>query len=716
METLIPVVNKLQDVMGAVAQVALDLPQIVVIGSQSSGKSSVIESLVGRDFLPRGSGIVTRRPLILQLYCTAGAAEDEVLLQEDMPEDAEWGEFLHRPGEKFFNFEDIRAEIERETDRITGTNKGISKQSINLRVFSPHVLNLTLVDLPGITKVPIGDQPTDIEELIRSMCCDFISNPNAIILAVTAANQDLANSDGLKMARSVDPSGERTLGVLTKVDIMDAGTDASEILSNKVIPLKMGYIAVVNRSQADINKNLSVREGNAKEKQYFAKHSGYRMSESRCGTHNLARILNQLLVKHIKEVLPDIKAKISQMVKETEANLASLGEGTDSLSQSQLVGFLLQIISKFSSNFRDKLEARSNSSNINVDELSGGARITYVFKEIYCTRLASFLSLDGMSDDHVRTAIANANGLRPAMMMPEQAFDLLIRKEILRLEAPSIQCLEFIYDELLRMVSQSFPTEMKRYPNLKDRVSEIVHGHLRNLLGPAQAMIKNLIAVELAYLNTSHPDYISSGKAVAEANNILEMSKPRPAAQEKEGPSTHHTSHPMSPVAGSSSNSVPAANNPRALNVASGAVTSAKPNGEQPKSGTAPKKTVADSSLIKLSAVPDCISKSSVAPTDREKLEMLTIRIFVDSYFNIVKKNVTDLVPKTIMHFLVNSFRDSLADHLNVELHSVIGYKDSDLLREKNDVSEQRAQFREIRDMLHKALEIVNEVRDFNIS
>ena len=124
---------------------------------------------------------MTRRPLILQLYCTAGAAEDEALLQEDMPEDAEWGGFLHRPGEKFFNFEvrrralspsvsapsfflilpqDIRAEIERETDRITGTNKGISKQSINLRVFSPHVLNLTLVDLPGITKVPIGKGPS----------------------------------------------------------------------------------------------------------------------------------------------------------------------------------------------------------------------------------------------------------------------------------------------------------------------------------------------------------------------------------------------------------------------------------------------------------------------------------------------------------------------------------------------------------------------------
>jgi len=66
------------------------------------------------------------------------------------------------------------------------------------------------VDLPGITKVPTGDQPEDVEEQIRAMCHEFTSNPNAIILAVTAANQDLVNSDGLKMAREVDPEGERT--------------------------------------------------------------------------------------------------------------------------------------------------------------------------------------------------------------------------------------------------------------------------------------------------------------------------------------------------------------------------------------------------------------------------------------------------------------------------------------------------------------------------
>ena len=90
----------------------------------------------------------------------------------------EWGEFLHLPGQKFFDFNEIRTEISRETDRLTGKNKGISKQSINLKIFSPHVLTLSLVDLPGTTKVPVGDQPSDIEDLIQNMCNIYISNPN----------------------------------------------------------------------------------------------------------------------------------------------------------------------------------------------------------------------------------------------------------------------------------------------------------------------------------------------------------------------------------------------------------------------------------------------------------------------------------------------------------------------------------------------------------
>ncbi|VDN95008.1 unnamed protein product, partial [Brugia pahangi] len=228
MQALIPIINRLQDAFAQLGtSLNFDLPQIAVVGGQSAGKSSVLENFVGKDFLPRGSGIVTRRPLILQLV---------------HDQHVEYGEFLHKRGQKFTDFEMIRKEIEDETDRITGQNKGISPVPINLRIFSPNVLNLTLIDLPGLTKVPVGDQPPDIEHQIREMLLTYISRETCLVLAVTPANSDLATSDALKLAREVDPQGLRTIGVLTKLDLMDEGTDARDILENRLFPLRRAIV------------------------------------------------------------------------------------------------------------------------------------------------------------------------------------------------------------------------------------------------------------------------------------------------------------------------------------------------------------------------------------------------------------------------------------------------------------------------------------------
>ena len=204
----------------------------------------------------------------------------------------EWGEFLHIPGQKFFDFNKIRDEIVKETDSKTGRNAGISPAPINLRIYSPNVLTLTLVDLPGLTKVPVGDQPRDIEKQIKEMVLKQIQKPNAIILAVTAANTDLANSDGLKLAREVDPEGQRTIGVLTKVDLMDEGTDVVDILAGRIIPLRLGYVPVVNRGQRDIANNKTISSALENERNYFDNHRAYKNKASYCGTPYLARKLN----------------------------------------------------------------------------------------------------------------------------------------------------------------------------------------------------------------------------------------------------------------------------------------------------------------------------------------------------------------------------------------------------------------------------------------
>lgn len=162
MEKLIPLISKLQEIFyKAKMPFEIDFPQIVVVGGQSAGKSSVLESIVGRDFLPRGTNIVTRRPIHIQLINTPHAHK-------------EWAEFVHKPGDKYYDFSKVREEIELDTDRVCGRNKDISSVQIMLKIFSPRVVDLTLIDLPGIAKVPTGDQPLDIEQKINDLCLQYI--------------------------------------------------------------------------------------------------------------------------------------------------------------------------------------------------------------------------------------------------------------------------------------------------------------------------------------------------------------------------------------------------------------------------------------------------------------------------------------------------------------------------------------------------------------
>lgn len=181
--------RKLQETEKKLGQAAkLNLPRVVVIGGQSTGKSSLLESLVGRSFLPRGKGIVTRRPLIINLVHTE---RNQFVAQ-----------FSHLNKEQVFtDGNSIRDEITAETERAAGDKKNVVDSPIILTIYAHNVLTVTLVDLPGIARVPQEGQPEDIEQQTEDMSMAYIEDKsnvvsNALILAVTAADQDLANSDG----------------------------------------------------------------------------------------------------------------------------------------------------------------------------------------------------------------------------------------------------------------------------------------------------------------------------------------------------------------------------------------------------------------------------------------------------------------------------------------------------------------------------------------
>ncbi|XP_029400724.1 dynamin-1-like protein isoform X10 [Mus pahari] len=717
MEALIPVINKLQDVFNTVGADIIQLPQIVVVGTQSSGKSSVLESLVGRDLLPRGTGVVTRRPLILQLVHVSPedkrktTGEENGKFQSWNPatwknsrhlskgvEAEEWGKFLHTKNKLYTDFDEIRQEIENETERISGNNKGVSPEPIHLKVFSPNVVNLTLVDLPGMTKVPVGDQPKDIELQIRELILRFISNPNSIILAVTAANTDMATSEALKISREVDPDGRRTLAVITKLDLMDAGTDAMDVLMGRVIPVKLGIIGVVNRSQLDINNKKSVTDSIRDEYAFLQKK--YPSLANRNGTKYLARTLNRLLMHHIRDCLPELKTRINVLAAQYQSLLNSYGEPVDDKSAT-----LLQLITKFATEYCNTIEG--TAKYIETSELCGGARICYIFHETFGRTLESVDPLGGLNTIDILTAIRNATGPRPALFVPEVSFELLVKRQIKRLEEPSLRCVELVHEEMQRIIqhcSNYSTQELLRFPKLHDAIVEVVTCLLRKRLPVTNEMVHNLVAIELAYINTKHPDFADACGLMN--NNIEEQRRNRLA---RELPSA--VARDKVPSAGGGigdGGQEPTTGNWRGMLKTSKAeeLLAEEKSKPIPIMPASPQKGHA----VNLLDVPVPVARKLSA---REQRDCEVIERLIKSYFLIVRKNIQDSVPKAVMHFLVNHVKDTLQSELVGQL-----YKSSlldDLLTESEDMAQRRKEAADMLKALQGASQIIAEIRETHL-
>ncbi|KJA20292.1 hypothetical protein HYPSUDRAFT_142472 [Hypholoma sublateritium FD-334 SS-4] len=679
---IVSVINKLQDVFTSIGsgpggQAGIDLPQICVLGSQSSGKSSVLENIVGRDFLPRGTGIVTRRPLVLQLINRAAQAANGVDKTADKAANAdEWGEFLHLPGEKFYDFHKIRDEIVRDTEAKTGKNAGISPQPINLRIYSPNVLTLTLVDLPGLTKVPVGDQPRDIEKQIREMLTKYISKPACIILAVTAANTDLANSDGLKMAREVDPEGTRTIGVLTKVDLMDKGTDVVDILAGRIIPLRLGYVPVVNRGQRDIENGKPISSALENERDFFENHPSYRSKATFCGTPFLARKLNMILMHHIRATLPDIKSRISKNLATYQSELQTLGGGMGEANSGNIV---LSVITEFTSEFRTTIDG--NTNDLSLNELSGGARISFVFHELFNNGVKTIDPFDQVKDGDIRTILYNSSGSTPALFVGTAAFEVIVKQQIKRLEDPAIKCCQLVYDELIRILGQLLAKvqAFRRYPALRERFNAVVVNFFKQAMNPTLKLVQDMVAMQACYVNTTHPDFIGGHKATAIVSDRLTANKPPTPANDPKNPRS-------------------SINNNKDLDVDAKQEQSFFGSFFTPKTG--PKKQ----GVAAMEAPPPNIRPQN-ALNDRETMETEVIKLLIHSYFNIVKREMIDMVPKAISLTLVSFSKENLQRELLQEL-----YKPEvldELLKESDFVVGRRKELQTMVQALNKAEEYV---------
>ncbi|XP_061184121.1 dynamin-1-like isoform X3 [Saccostrea echinata] len=729
MEQLIPIVNRLQDAFASLGlPLSLDLPQIAVVGSQSAGKSSVLENFVGRDFLPRGSGIVTRRPLVLQLINS----------------NTEYAEFLHKKGTVFTDFTDVRKEIEAETDRVTGHNKGISNIPINLRVYSPHVLNLTLIDLPGMTRVAIGDQPPDIEMQIRSMLLEFITKESCLILAVSPANTDLANSDALKIAKEVDPQGLRTIGVITKLDLMDKGTDARDILENKTLPLRRGYVGVVNRSQQDIDGRKDIRQALAGERKFFLSHPSYRHMADRMGTPYLQRVLNQQLTNHIRDVLPNLRNKLQSQLLSMEKDVQEF-KNYQPDDPSRKTKAMMQMIQQFNVDFDKSIEG--SGTEINTRELSGGAKINRIFHERFPFELVKIEFDERELRKEISIAIRNIHAIRTGLFTPDKAFEAIVKEYIRKLKEPSLKAIDMVVTELTKVVHKC-TEKMSRYPRLRDQTESIVNNRIREQEMKAKEQLKLHVEFELAYINTNHEDFIGFANAHNKAEN-----KERKKVGNQVIRKGYLTLHNISFMKGGSKDFwfvltaesiswfkdeeekdkkfMLSLENLRVRDLEAG-ILNKRPSfalysnenrnvykDYKQLELSAENQEEVDSwkaSLLRAGVYPDRSqneddkkNKEDVGSMDPQlERQVETIRNLVESYMKIVNKNQRDHVPKCIMHIIVNEIKEFIGGELLAHLYS--SPEQSSMMEESAEEAQRREELLRMYHVTKEALSIIGDI------
>ncbi|XP_073270845.1 dynamin-related protein 5A-like [Primulina huaijiensis] len=486
MENLIALVNRLQRACTALGdhgeESALPtlwdaLPSIAVVGGQSSGKSSVLESVVGKDFLPRGSGIVTRRPLVLQLH--------------RIDEGREYAEFGHLPRKRFTDFAAVRKEIADETDRETGRSKQISTVPIYLSIYSPNDVNLTLIDLPGLTKVAIDGQSESIVMDIENMVRSYIEKPNCIILAVSPANQDLATSDAIKISREVDPKGERTFGVLTKIDLMDQGTDAVDILEGKAYKLQFPWIGIVNRSQADINKNVDMIAARRREREYFAQTPQYKDLAHRMGSEHLGKVLSKHLEAVIKSRIPSLQSLINKTILELESELSRLGKPIATDAGGKLY-MIMEICRVFDGIFKEHLDGVR----------PGGDQIYNVFDNHLPAAMKRLQFDKHLALENVRKLITEADGYQPHLIAPEQGYRRLIETALITIKGPSEAAVDAVHGILKELVHKSISetVELKQYPSLRVEVGNAAVESLDRMKEESRKATLQLVEMECSYL------------------------------------------------------------------------------------------------------------------------------------------------------------------------------------------------------------------------
>tara|TARA_B110000977_G_scaffold201498_1_gene296427 strand:+ start:372 stop:2258 length:1887 start_codon:yes stop_codon:yes gene_type:complete len=440
----------------------IEVPGIVVAGAQSAGKSSLLESLSDIK-LPSGQNITTRVPLILRLERQDNI--DRYAYISDNP-DVE-------NGEKIFDFEKIPHKITEYTRKIAGDGGCVEDKPIHLKVMGPSCPTMTLIDLPGITHMSLNNVQEDIHSATVNLVKKYISNEQMIILCVIPAVDDFANSEAIKLAKTVDPEGKRTLGVITKVDMAKSDVKIMDKLRGigNNVNLKLGFIAVRNKID---DEQITIKQARANEKKYFLSSTQfYNVSREYWGTGTLIDKISELQMTRVEEFVPKMLKTLEIKISETKHTLDLLAPqfNNDVQKMQHLVRIIVSVVSEF------KSLAKSNDETTDDVDLHVGPRIFEMYKK-YCQALQAnqpdFFSTEFATK--IESALDESRSIMLLNFINHTAFNqLFIENHLNNYKSNSYMLVEQVYQYcqkvLLQIVNQKIDN---RYPQLNDATKNVI--------------------------------------------------------------------------------------------------------------------------------------------------------------------------------------------------------------------------------------------------
>jgi len=468
----------------------IDFPEIIVVGTQSSAKSSLLNSIMGINILPTNSKMCSKNPCRIELLYNPNS----YLIQIGQYED---GIFKK---DKFYDLKKIESEniLQLQKDilsfskKVTTSNNNVSTEEMVIKIQSPNVANLTLIDLPGIINVALDGQDTNIKQIIRNMINKYASNPNTIILSVMPSRVDLEVDQALEIVKELDPNNERSIGILTKPDLMSDQTDISNYLIGNIsnnLKLKYGYYTIKNK----------ISEDDISETEYFNNHKIYSKLEdkSRLGVVNLSLTLSNILLNKIREYIPDISCEVNNRLIETEHSLVKFKKSIpDNISENK--DFIINLfITNFSTDLNNSIENKS------ID-LNYGRSIKQNFVD-YRNEINNLKILDTIDDKLIEEIIDSSEGNKMEFIVP--LVDVLEKtiqdriNPILQLRNPSLNCLEKTNNTINNLISELLNEDnFVQFPNLKKKILEQLNEDINLYKSDIIKEVNLLIETERNYI------------------------------------------------------------------------------------------------------------------------------------------------------------------------------------------------------------------------